>query len=93
MVTTRIIARILLSVTASMTMGEFMELQKLSVDDLRARFGLKSSCEPAVTALATDPALNRVTVAIECRPKPAGTPPASAPGHKPGSAAPGRKTS
>jgi hypothetical protein len=83
----------MLAATVSMTMGEFIEFQKLSPADLRTRFGLSSSCEPAVTALATDPAVNRVTVAIECRPTPGGAPPPSAPGQPPRPAAPSKKAS
>jgi hypothetical protein len=61
------LTRILLAVTVSMTTGEFIEVQKLSHDDLRARFKLPASCDPSVTALNTDPAANQMTVAIECR--------------------------
>jgi len=69
------LAGTLLAAAVSMTTVEFIEVQKLSPDDLRTRFGLPASCDPAVTALATDPAVNLVTVAIECRTKPGGTPP------------------
>jgi hypothetical protein len=79
----RAIVRSLLAVTVSVTMAEFIELQKLSNDDLRTRFRLSTSCEPAVTALATDPAVDRVMVAIECRTKSAPiTPPARSPGDR-----------
>jgi hypothetical protein len=68
-----------LAVTFSMTMAEFIEVQQLAPGDLRTRFGLSPSCDPSVMALTTDPAANRVTVAIECRAKPATTsPPAGA---------------
>ena len=63
------LTRILLAVTVSMSTGEFIEVQKLSHDDLRARFKLPPSCDPAVTAVNTDPAANQMTVAIECRTK------------------------
>jgi len=63
----RHLTRILLAVTVSMSTGEFIELQKLSHEDLRARFKLPPSCDPSVTALNTDPAANQMTVAIECR--------------------------
>ena len=66
-------ARALLAVTVSMTIGEFIELQKLSSEDLRKRFDLPPACEPAVTALTTEPAGNRITVAVECRAMPAKT--------------------
>jgi hypothetical protein len=51
----------LLAAAVSMTTGEFVEVQKLSPDDLRTRFGLPAPCDPSVTALATDPAVNLVT--------------------------------
>ena len=62
---------VLLAVTVSMTTGEFIAMQQLPVEDLRARFRLPLSCDPAVTALNTDPAANQITVAIECRARPA----------------------
>ena len=61
------LTRVLLAVTVSMSTGEFIEVQKLSHEDLRARFRLPPSCNPSVTALNTDPAANQMTVAIECR--------------------------
>jgi hypothetical protein len=69
------LARTLLAAVFSMTTVEFVEVQKLSPDDLRTRFGLPASCDPSVTALATDPAVKLVTVAIECRARPGGTSP------------------
>jgi hypothetical protein len=63
----RRLAQVLLAVTASMTVAEFTEVQQLGVDALRTRFKLPSSCQPAVTALSTDPSVNLITVAIECR--------------------------
>ena len=57
----------MLAVTVSMSTGEFIEVQKLSHDDLRVRFKLPASCDPSLTALNTDPAANQMTVAIECR--------------------------
>ena len=68
------LAGTLLAAAASMTTGEFVEVQKLSPDDLRARFGLPASCDPSVTALATDPAVSVVTVAVDCRARPEGAP-------------------
>jgi hypothetical protein len=65
---------IVLAAALSMSVTEFMDVQKLSPDDLRARFGLPPACEPLVTALTTEPAGSRLTVAVECRPKPAETP-------------------
>jgi len=53
-----------------MSIAEFVEFQKLGPDELRARLGLPSACDPAVTALTTEPAANSVTVAVECRAKP-----------------------
>ena len=71
---------LLLAATVSMTMAEFIEVQKLSPPDLRTRFGLASSCEPSITALWSVAAMNRVTVAIECRQMPGETPPRPEPG-------------
>ena len=73
------LAPILLAVTVSMTISEFMDVQQLSPESLRTRFGLAATCDPAVTASTTEPAANSVTVAIECRAKPAGTPPPGEP--------------
>jgi hypothetical protein len=64
------LARALLVAAVSMTTVEFVEVQKLSPDDLRTRFGLPAACDPSVTALSTDPAVNVVTVAIDCRVRP-----------------------
>jgi hypothetical protein len=85
------LVRALLAVAVSMTMGEFIEVQKLSPEDLRKRFGLAATCDPAVTALTTEPAANRVMVAIECRAKPAGAPASGAPGQRPSSPRPQEK--
>ena len=60
-----ILTRTLLAVTVSMSTGEFIEVQQLSHEDLRARFKLPPSCDPSVTALNTDPGANQMTVAIE----------------------------
>lgn len=62
---------LVLAVSLSMTTVEFIEIQQLPVEALRARFRLPASCDPAVTALTTDPTANRMLVAVECRPKPA----------------------
>ena len=69
------VTRTLLAVTVSMSTGEFIEVQQLSHEDLRARFKLPPSCDPSVTALNTDPAANQMTVAIECRVRLAPAPP------------------
>jgi len=61
------LGQILLGVTLSMTTAEFMDVQRLSVDELRTRFRLAPSCQPSLTALSTDPMINQVAVAIECR--------------------------
>src|SRR3989442_1659563 len=58
-----------------MTTAEFMDVQSLSVDDLRTRFGLAPSCQPSVTASSTDQMINQVAVAIECRAEPSAPPP------------------
>jgi hypothetical protein len=60
-----------LAASASLTTAEFIEVQQLSVEALRTRFGLSPSCQPTMTALATDLTTNRVAVAIECRLDPA----------------------
>ncbi len=57
----------LFAAALSMTTGEFVEVQQMGPDDLRSRFGLPASCEPSVVALSTDPAVNWVTVAVDCR--------------------------
>jgi hypothetical protein len=77
------LAGALLAVTVPMTVGEFVEVQKLSPEDLRKRFGLPPACQPAVTALTTEPAANRVTVAVECRATPAKRPAPTAPATPP----------
>jgi hypothetical protein len=65
------LAILVLGVTLSMTTMEFVEVHQLSTEDLRRRFGLPTSCDPALTAVTSDPSANRMTVAIECRPAPA----------------------
>ena len=67
----RALTRTLFAVAVSMTTDEFIEMQKLSPDELRARFKLAPSCDPSVTALITDPGAKQMTVAIECRARPA----------------------
>ena len=57
-----------LGVIVSLSTPDFIEIQKLSPDDLRTRFRLPAGCNPAVTAMTTDMTANRMTVAIECRP-------------------------
>jgi hypothetical protein len=71
----RVPARILLGVTVSLTTTEFVEVQQLPAEALRTRFDLSPSCRPALTALATDPAAQRMTVLIECRAEPPATSP------------------
>jgi len=66
-------------VTLAMTIPEFIEVQQLAPADLRTRFRLSPSCDPSVTALTTDPAANRVTVAIDCRANPTTTSPPGGP--------------
>ncbi|HLQ22720.1 MAG TPA: hypothetical protein VK132_05925 [Gemmatimonadales bacterium] len=65
--------------TVSLTTAEFVEVQQLPAEALRTRFDLSPSCQPALTALATDPAAQRMTVLIECRAEP----PATSPGPRP----------
>ena len=67
------LAGTLLAAAISMTAVEFAEVQKLSPDDLRTRFGLPASCDPTVSALSTSPAVNIMTVAVECRVRPGQT--------------------
>ena len=81
---------ILLAAAVSMTPAEFVEVQKLSPDDLRTRFRLPPSCDPVVTALATDPAVKLVTVAIDCRVKPGGEPRTPGPNDRQQPARPGQ---
>jgi hypothetical protein len=69
------VIRLVLAVSLSMTTMEFIEIQQLPVEALRARFKLPASCDPAVTALTTDPSNNRMVVAVDCRAKPAPTTP------------------
>ena len=73
------LAGLVLAVSLSMTTVEFIEMQQLPVEALRARFKLPASCDPTVTALTTDPSANRMTVAVECRPKSTSTTPDSPP--------------
>lgn len=65
---------LLLAATVEIPVAEFVEVQALSADDLRKRFALPASCDPMVTALASDASVNRITVAVECRGKPAAPP-------------------
>ena len=65
----------LLAVIVSMSTGEFVEVQGLPPEQLRARFGLPASCDPAVTASHTDPSAKTMTVGIECRVKAPAPPP------------------
>jgi hypothetical protein len=60
----------LLALTLSMSLVDFFEVQQMSADGLRARFGLQPSCDPAVTASMADPSGSSLMVAIECRVKP-----------------------
>jgi len=73
-----------------MTTAEFMDIQRLSVDELRTRFRLAPSCQPALTALSTDPTINQVAVAIECRAELNAPSPGRAPGNPGGSSRPGK---
>jgi hypothetical protein len=81
---------ILLAAAVSMTTAEFVEVQKLSPDELRTRFKLPPSCDPMVTALATDPAVKLMTVAIDCRTKPGGAPLAPGPNDRQQPSRPGK---
>ena len=65
------LAHTLIVLTLSMSLADFIEIQALSSDDLRRRFRLQPSCDPAVTASMADPSASSLTVAIECRIKPA----------------------
>ena len=60
----------LIVLTLSMSLADFIEIQALSSDDLRRRFRLQPSCDPAVTASMPDPSAGSLMVAIECRVKP-----------------------
>jgi hypothetical protein len=81
---------IFLAAVVSMTTVDFVEVQKLSPDDRRTRFGLPSSGDPTVTALATDPWVKLVAVAIDCRAKPGGIPPPAAPSDRQPPSRPGK---
>jgi hypothetical protein len=65
---------LVLAGTLSMTIAEFVEFQKLSPEDLRARFSLPAACDPAMTASTPDATQNRVTVGVECRVQPSVAP-------------------
>jgi hypothetical protein len=60
----------LLALTLSMSLADFIDIQTLSPDALRARFRLQPSCDPSLTASMADPSGSSVVVAIECRTKP-----------------------
>ena len=64
------LAHSLIVLTLSMSLADFIEVQALSSDDLRKRFRLQPSCDPAVTASMSDPSAGSLMVAIECRVKP-----------------------
>ena len=70
---------LVLAATLSMTIAEFIEFQKLSPEDLRARLSLPAACDPALTSSTPDAAQNQVTVGVECRARP-DEPPANRPG-------------
>jgi len=70
---------LVLAASLSMTIAEFIEFQKLSTDDLRARFSLPAACDPSVTASTPDATRSVVTVGVECR----GPLPAEAPATRP----------
>jgi hypothetical protein len=61
------LAHSLIVLTLSMSLADFIEVQALSSDDLRKRFRLQPSCDPAVTASMSDPSASSLMVAIECR--------------------------
>jgi len=84
------LGQILLGVTLLMTTAEFMDVQRLSVDELRTRFRLAPSCQPSLTALSTDPMINQVAVAIECRAELSAPSPSRARGNRRGSSLPGK---
>lgn len=63
----------MLALAVSMSTSEFIEVQQLSIADLRTRFKLPPSCDPAVTALNTGATARLMVVAIDCRSKPAAT--------------------
>jgi hypothetical protein len=78
--------RVVLAVSLTVSTAEFIELQSLPPETLRARFSLPESCLPVVTAVATDPAVNRMAVSVECRPGTAADPPPARPRRAPGRA-------
>ncbi|HEY3064445.1 MAG TPA: hypothetical protein VGL09_01555 [Methylomirabilota bacterium] len=78
------IVHTVLGVIVSLSTADFIEVQKLSPEELRARFKLPAACNPAVTAMTSDTSGNRLTVAIECRPGALDAVPARASGDAPG---------
>ena len=63
------LAGLVLAVSLSVSTVEFIEMQPRPVAALRARLKLPASCDPAVTALTTDPTTNRLMVAVDRRPR------------------------
>jgi hypothetical protein len=78
--------RVVLAASLTVSTAEFIELQSLPPETLRARFSLPETCLPVVTAVATDPAVNRMAVSVECRPGTAPDPPPIRPRRTPGRA-------
>jgi hypothetical protein len=79
------LTHVVLAAALSMSIADFVELQKLSPADLRTRFRLPASCEPSLAALSTDAAANQISVAVDCRALPLEPAAAAAPARTPAS--------
>jgi len=59
---------LLMALTLETSMSDFVDLQRLSDEDRRARLNLPAGCVPSLTAVqSTTPPLDRVQVLVECR--------------------------
>lgn len=59
-----LITLLLVLMTLSMSLPEFVALQRLAPDVIRARFKLPEDCEPRLTASADPP--GRIVVVVGC---------------------------
>jgi hypothetical protein len=84
---------LVLAAALSMTIAEFIEFQKLSPEDLRARLSLPAACDPTVTASTPDAGQSLVTVGVECRAQQPAEAPATRPGERTKPARPAQRGS
>ncbi len=63
--------------TLSTTLPGLVEIQRLSADELRHRFALPKTCDPAITAVGRGARNGKIDVVITCKNQP---PSAGAPG-------------